>query len=110
MKNKQVKQMICDLYKNNSEVDDCRFIYFCNGASAVLVRIGWYYAYVSYRACNMLTTGQLKEVKAELLKMYSRFTPCNNYPVSDTGIADLVGNIWEWVDGLKIQDGQILQH
>lgn len=31
-----------------------------------------------------------------------------NHNNSAIGIADLVGNIWEWVDGLKIQDGQII--
>lgn len=31
-----------------------------------------------------------------------------NHNNSAIGIADLVGNVWEWVDGLKIQDGQII--
>ena len=31
-----------------------------------------------------------------------------NHNNSAIGIADLVGNIWEWVDGLKIVDGQII--
>lgn len=31
-----------------------------------------------------------------------------NHNNSAIGIADLVGNVWEWVDGLKTQDGQII--
>lgn len=31
-----------------------------------------------------------------------------NHNNSSIGIADLVGNVWEWVDGLKIIDGQII--
>lgn len=31
-----------------------------------------------------------------------------NHNNSAIGIADLVGNVWEWVDGLKMQDGQII--
>lgn len=107
MKNKQVKQMICDLYKNYSEVDDCRFIHFCDGASAVIVNAGWKSGYVIYRARITLTANQLKANKAELVKMFSRFIPCDNPAI---GVADLVGNVWEWADELYIQDGKILQH
>lgn len=31
-----------------------------------------------------------------------------NHNNASVGIADLVGNVWEWVDGLKMQDGQII--
>ncbi|WP_417536344.1 prophage tail fiber N-terminal domain-containing protein [Methylophaga sp.] len=31
-----------------------------------------------------------------------------NHNNSSVGIADLVGNVWEWVDGFKIVDGQII--